>query len=192
MTRPIAGTSKDGRAAAPGARHKRSRHTSRTSYRPRLELRLTRNAGFHEWSRAAQPDGYPDAIVWKLGVEPQNAVTALEGGRADWILDLDALPANRRTEIATRFAAQLHAQPLLATDSFVLNTTASAITPSTARSTARSPSRSRARRKLTPFGRRSTVSSSTEPSGSRQSLRRPPISSRSASATTSSILSGVS
>jgi peptide/nickel transport system substrate-binding protein len=94
-----------------------------TSYRPGHELRLARNPAFHEWSRAAQPNGFPDAIVWKLGVEPENAVTAIERGRADWMLDLDALPANRRAEIATRFAAQLHEQPLLATDFFVLNTT---------------------------------------------------------------------
>jgi YVTN family beta-propeller protein len=92
------------------------------SYRPGHELRLVRNPVFREWSQAAQPDGYADAILWRLGVEPQDAVTAIERGRADWMLDLDALPANRRSEVQTRFASQLHEQPLLATDYFVLNT----------------------------------------------------------------------
>jgi len=92
------------------------------SYRPGHELRLVRNSSFHEWSQAAQPDGYADAIVWRLGIQPQDAVTAIERGRADWMLDLDALPADRRSEVETRFASQLHEQPLLATDYFVLNT----------------------------------------------------------------------
>ena len=94
------------------------------SYRPSHELRLVRNPVFREWSQAAQPDGYPDVILWRLGVEPQDAVTAIERSRADWILDLDALPANRRSEVQTRFASQFHEQPLLATDYFVLNTKA--------------------------------------------------------------------
>ena len=92
------------------------------SYRPGHELGLARNPSFHEWSQAAQPDGYPDRIVWKLGVAPEDAVSAIERGRVDWMLDLDALPPNRRSEVATRFAGQLHEQPLLATDFFVLNT----------------------------------------------------------------------
>jgi YVTN family beta-propeller protein len=94
-----------------------------TSYRPGHELRLSRNPVFREWSQVAQPDGYPDSIAWRLGVKPEDAVTAIEQGRADWMLDLEALPANRRSEVETRFAAQLHEQPLLATDYFVLNTT---------------------------------------------------------------------
>jgi YVTN family beta-propeller protein len=92
------------------------------SYRPGHGLRLVRNSVFHEWSQAAQPDGYADEIVWRLGIRPQDEVTAIERGRADWMLDLDALPAERRSEVETRFASQLHEQPLLATDYFVLNT----------------------------------------------------------------------
>src|SRR6185503_16135845 len=42
-------------------------------YRPGRELRLTRNPLFREWSKAAQPDGYPDEIVWKLGVDGNAA-----------------------------------------------------------------------------------------------------------------------
>jgi len=36
------------------------------SYRPRRLLVLVRNPHFREWSKAAQPDGYPDRIVLHL------------------------------------------------------------------------------------------------------------------------------
>lgn len=48
------------------------------------ELLPKRNPQFHEWSQAAQPDGYPDQIVWRFGVNPDAAVTAVERGSADW------------------------------------------------------------------------------------------------------------
>jgi peptide/nickel transport system substrate-binding protein len=53
-------------------------------YEPGRELRLIRNPQFHEWSTAAQPDGYPDQIVWRFGLDPQAAVTAVERSDADW------------------------------------------------------------------------------------------------------------
>ena len=51
-----------------------------TGYRPGHELRLIRNPMFRPWSTAARPDGYADEIVWKLGVEPERAVTAIQRG----------------------------------------------------------------------------------------------------------------
>jgi YVTN family beta-propeller protein len=65
-------------------------------YRPGRELRLARNPRFHEWSQAAQPNGYPNAIVWKLGVPPGRALADVERGSADWLLDYGALPATGR------------------------------------------------------------------------------------------------
>ena len=50
-------------------------------------LVLVRNPRFREWSPAAQPNGYPDRIVWRLGVGADAAVTAIERGRADWLYD---------------------------------------------------------------------------------------------------------
>ena len=41
---------------------------------------LVRNPYFHEWSKAAQPDGYPDEIVFRIGGTPDDAVTG--GARA--------------------------------------------------------------------------------------------------------------
>ena len=90
-------------------------------YRPGRELRLTRNPLFREWSKAAQPDGYPDEIVWKLGVGGNAAVSAIQQGTADWMLDLGALPADRRREVAVRFASQLRVNAAPVTDNVVLN-----------------------------------------------------------------------
>ena len=74
----------------------------------RRHLVLVRNPRFHEWSAAAQPDGYPDRIEWtftgNLGVE----LTAVENGRADLMV---APPASRQDEIETRYASQVHSLP---------------------------------------------------------------------------------
>jgi YVTN family beta-propeller protein len=72
------------------------------------EVVLVRNPYFHEWSPAAQPDGYPDRIVWKIGASVEAATTAVERGTADYTL---ALPANRLAEVHTRFTNQLHVNP---------------------------------------------------------------------------------
>ena len=42
---------------------------------------LVRNPYFHEWSAAAQPDGYPDRIVWNLAGSPDEQLTAVERGQ---------------------------------------------------------------------------------------------------------------
>jgi YVTN family beta-propeller protein len=91
------------------------------SYRPGHELRLVRNPEFHEWSNTAQPDGYANTIVWELAVPPQWAVTAVEHGQADWLLDYGALPRARRKAAQIRYAGQLHTNPALQTDYVVLN-----------------------------------------------------------------------
>ncbi len=53
------------------------------SYRPNHALRLVRNPYFHEWSQAAQPDGYPDQIVFEIGGTPDAAVNDVIRGKAD-------------------------------------------------------------------------------------------------------------
>jgi peptide/nickel transport system substrate-binding protein len=97
------------------------------TYRQGHELRLIRNRRFREWSRPAQPDGYADEIVWKLGVRPDAAVDAILRGRADYAAlapgqySLGQLPPSRRTEIRTRHARQLRTHDLLGTEYHVLN-----------------------------------------------------------------------
>jgi peptide/nickel transport system substrate-binding protein len=67
---------------------------------------LVRNPYFREWSHAAQPQGYPDRIVWRTGTSIEQAVTDVERGQADYTLD--APPPDRLNEIQTRFPSQLH------------------------------------------------------------------------------------
>ena len=50
-------------------------------FRPRRELTLVRNPRFREWSKAAQPDGYPDRITLRLGVEARPGARRRAGGR---------------------------------------------------------------------------------------------------------------
>jgi peptide/nickel transport system substrate-binding protein len=84
-------------------------------------LVLVRNPQFHEWSPAAQPDGYPDRIVWRIGLDEQAAVTQVERGGADY--DFDGPPPDRLDELTTRFTSQVHLYPLSATYGMVMNTT---------------------------------------------------------------------
>jgi YVTN family beta-propeller protein len=75
------------------------------SFTPR-QVVLVRNPYFHEWSLAAQPDGYPDRIVWRIGASVETAVTEVERRQADYTLD--GPPPDRLNEVQTRFASQLH------------------------------------------------------------------------------------
>ncbi len=84
------------------------------------QVTLVRNPYFHEWSHSAQPDGYPDRIVWRTGASPAAAVTAVEHAKADFTLDPP--PADRLGEVRTRFASQLHVNPNDVTILMGLNT----------------------------------------------------------------------
>jgi len=86
------------------------------------QVTLVRNPFFHEWSHAAQPDGYPAKIVWRLGPSARGAVNAIERGEADYTLDPP--PADRLHELRTRFASQLKINPTDETIFMGLNTRA--------------------------------------------------------------------
>jgi ABC-type transport system substrate-binding protein/DNA-binding SARP family transcriptional activator/streptogramin lyase len=87
------------------------------SFTPKESWVLVRNPRFHEWSREAQPDGYPNRIEVTAGHRGQ--VEALEQGRIDVLF---APPVGRVDELARRFANQLHIDPLGATFGLVMNT----------------------------------------------------------------------
>jgi peptide/nickel transport system substrate-binding protein len=74
-----------------------------TKYLPGKTLELTRNPSFREWSRAAQPDGYPDRIVFGAA-EPGAALDMVLNGKAD--LASGPFPG-RMAELRTRHPAQL-------------------------------------------------------------------------------------
>jgi peptide/nickel transport system substrate-binding protein len=79
------------------------------SYTPNQEMLFVRNPHFKEWSHEAQPDGYPDRIVMKIGLSVSDAVTQIENGQADW--SYDTPPADRLGELGSRFKDQVHINP---------------------------------------------------------------------------------
>jgi peptide/nickel transport system substrate-binding protein len=83
-------------------------------------MKLVRNTFFKEWSKDAQPAGNPDTIVQKFGLTPEAQVTAVENNQADWMFDQP--PADRLTELSTKYAARVHVNPLTAVWYFAFNT----------------------------------------------------------------------
>jgi ABC-type transport system substrate-binding protein len=77
---------------------------------PGRRLLLVRNERFREWSRAAQPDGYPDRIDIRMDNNPGHRVQAVLRGRADLALEI---ASTNLAPLRTRYASQLrlHAQP---------------------------------------------------------------------------------
>ena len=104
------------------------------SYRPKHVLTLVRNPHFHEWSKAAQPDGYPDEIVFKIGGTPDEAVNEVIRGKADaFSTSQSETPPSqgRLAAIKTRYASQVHTNPQPATVALFLNTRSRPSTVST-------------------------------------------------------------
>jgi peptide/nickel transport system substrate-binding protein len=83
-----------------------------TSYDPTHAMQFVRNPYFHEWSEAAQPDGYVDRIDYRFGLQDESEVTEVESGAIDWMYD--EKPLDRLDEIGRRYTAQAHIDPLLA------------------------------------------------------------------------------
>jgi peptide/nickel transport system substrate-binding protein len=83
-----------------------------TSFDPNKQLVIDRNPNFVEWSVDAQPDGYPDKIVQDYGLTVEAQITEIENGTADWTLEQP--PADRLNELGTKYAEQVHLNPLTA------------------------------------------------------------------------------
>jgi peptide/nickel transport system substrate-binding protein len=79
------------------------------SYDPQHALRLVRNPYFHEWSKQAQPDGYPDEILYSFGPSATAQVTMIENGQEDWMFDQS--PPDRQVEMEQKYPRQLHLSP---------------------------------------------------------------------------------
>jgi peptide/nickel transport system substrate-binding protein len=75
---------------------------------PGREIDLGRNPYFRQWSAAAQPDGYPDRVVWRFGLTPAQETAAIEAGRADWMAD----PPPNIQALTARYNSQVHVNPL--------------------------------------------------------------------------------
>ena len=96
-----------------------------TSYRANHVLTIGRNPDFREWSKAAQPDGNPDKLVFKVGGTPDAAVNKVISGQADVFSSAQSenLPSKGKlAAIEARYASQVHANPQPATIYLFLNT----------------------------------------------------------------------
>lgn len=82
------------------------------SYDPNTSLKFVRNPYFKVWSEDAQPDGYPDEIVYDFGLTDEAEVTAVQNGEADWMFDQP--PTDRLAELGTKYQEQVHINPLTA------------------------------------------------------------------------------
>jgi peptide/nickel transport system substrate-binding protein len=92
------------------------------SYRKGHYVRLSRNPYFREWSADAQPNGYPDHILWRFDRRIEAETKLVQRGTADYTSDLPNLPKPQLELIATRFPSQLHANTAPSTSHFFLNT----------------------------------------------------------------------
>ena len=75
---------------------------------PGREVDLGRNPEFRQWSAAAQPDGFPDRIVWWFGLTVPQEAAAIEAGHADWMAD----PPPDVAALVARYDRQVHINPL--------------------------------------------------------------------------------
>jgi peptide/nickel transport system substrate-binding protein len=91
-------------------------------FSPVTRMRVDRNPYFREWSKDAQPQGFPDAIEQRFGLTVNAAVTQVANGQADWVYSGNPIPADRLAELDAKFSGQLHVNPLGATWYFALNT----------------------------------------------------------------------
>src|SRR5262252_4734431 len=82
------------------------------AYDPNKQLKAVRNPYFKEWSKDAQPDGYPDEVDYDFGLTQEAQITAIENNQADWTLDPP--PTDRLNEIGTKYKDQVHINTLTA------------------------------------------------------------------------------
>jgi YVTN family beta-propeller protein len=80
---------------------------------PGERLRLVRNEEFEEWSRAAQPDGFPDRIEITMDNDPESRVRSVLRSDADLALEIGEIDEAKIARLSTQFPAQMrrHAQP---------------------------------------------------------------------------------
>jgi peptide/nickel transport system substrate-binding protein len=92
------------------------------SFQPERSIRLVRNPSFHEWSPIAQPDGFPDSIVWDTRGSPDTRVAEVLHGSADLAWDASRASPSVLESVRTRHASRLNVNPWDVTWFLALNT----------------------------------------------------------------------
>jgi YVTN family beta-propeller protein len=93
------------------------------SYNPASALLLVRNQRFREWSRAAQPAGYPDRILVRLGLSGARGAALVDVGKAD-LMNAVGMITGDRESFLIHHPGQVHINPQLNTGFLFLNVTA--------------------------------------------------------------------
>ena len=94
-----------------------------TRYVPGRELLLIRNPRFREWSAAAQPDGYPDQVVIRLGLTGAQGAAAIADGKGDFMPNIGQIPGDA-AYFLLHHRSQLRINPLMVTGFMFLNVNA--------------------------------------------------------------------
>ena len=93
------------------------------SYNPNTEAVLVRNKYFKQWSKIAQPAGYPNEIIEKYGLQVSAEVTQVQNGQAQEVFDGDQIPSDQLTTLnSPQYAGQVHVNTLTADWYMALNT----------------------------------------------------------------------
>ena len=92
------------------------------TYRPGRLLRFVRNPFFHEWSRAAQPDGYPDRIDIRIAGTADEAIRDVVDGKADVVRLAQPWTPSQLSRLELRHASQIHSDPRWNLQALFLNT----------------------------------------------------------------------
>ncbi len=87
-------------------------------HEPGRQLELVRNPHFREWSRAAQPQGYADEIVYRFDVESGEQLSQVISGRADLMITA----GKQLEEVTTRYPERTTATVEPLTTFLALNT----------------------------------------------------------------------
>jgi peptide/nickel transport system substrate-binding protein len=78
------------------------------TYVPKQQIVLVRNPNFHQWSPNS-PKGHLNEVDIQIGVTPEQAVNETIDGQLDWYME--AVPADRLTEIRAKYPDQVHMFP---------------------------------------------------------------------------------
>ena len=92
------------------------------TYKPGRLLRFVRNPFFQEWSRAAQPDGYPDRIDIRIAGTADEAIRDVVDGKADVLRLSQPLTPSQLSRLELRHASQIHSSPRPNVQALFLNT----------------------------------------------------------------------
>jgi YVTN family beta-propeller protein len=92
------------------------------TYKPGRLLRFIRNPFFHEWSRAAQPDGYPDRIDIRIAGTADEAIRDVVDGKADVVRLTEPWTPSQLSRLELQHASQIHSDPRWNLQALFLNT----------------------------------------------------------------------